>query len=321
MVSFMDKKLKISSTAYRVLLLLSHLNKGECNVEYLNDVFSSDKLTSRYFSKEVILKYISTLRAAGYDISKPGQANNYKYELNKSPVLINLSTNQLKNLATMLYYAESLHQNKLIYNYNSFLKKIKKLLSEKQIAYLNRELKKQRENPDKIYFRHALYKKLIKKLEKFISENQRVTLKYKSLYSEQELKIVLELKSLKYEHAEVFLIGYNPIIDQTHSIRLGQILEIKQLPTKSQYSQVLSPVLFNLKGVMAKVYRPYENEKITQVNESQNLITVAAYVDDKTMLVKRLLKYGENCEVIYPKHVREEICQIINDAINNYQLK
>jgi len=315
----MDKKLKISSTAYRVLLLLSHLNKGQCNVEDLNDIFSSDKLTARYFSKEVILKYISTLRTAGYDISKPIQSNNYKYELNKSPVLINLSSNQLKSLATMLYYAESLHQNKLIYNYTKFLKKTQKLLSDKQVAFLNRELKKQRENPDKIYFRHASYKKLIKKLEKFISENQRVSLKYKSLYSEQEISIVLELKTIKYEHAEVFLIGYNPVIDQTHSIRLSQILDIKQLPTKTQYSQILSPVLFNLKGIMAKVYRPYENEKITQVNESENLITVAAYVDDKTMLIKRLLKYGENCEVIYPKHVREEIRRIINETLNNYQ--
>ena len=56
----MEKKLKISSTAYRVLLLLSKLNEDEYNVNDLNNIFLKNSYIARLFSKDVILKYIST---------------------------------------------------------------------------------------------------------------------------------------------------------------------------------------------------------------------------------------------------------------------
>lgn len=315
----MEKKIKISATAYRVLLLLLHLNDGQGKIDCLNNIFSADQYTSRYFSKEVILKYISTLRTAGYDISKPTAANNYNYELNKSPVLIELSNDQIKNLAVMLYYAESLHQNKIIDNYNSFLKKIKKFITSNQVHLLNKELKKQLENLEAGFFKHAPYEELIKKIENFLAEKQRVSIKYKLPCHKNENNVVLELKNIKYDNKEVYVSGYNTITEQTHSIKLNHIVDIKQLPTKSQYNQILSPVTFKLKGKLAKIYRPYENEKIIPPDEKSNTITVTAYVDDKDMLIKRLLKYGENCEIIYPKHTQKDMSKIINQTLKNYK--
>jgi len=315
----MNKKIKISATAYRVLLLLLHLNDGQGKVDYLNNIFSSDQYTARYFSKEVILKYISTLRTAGYDISKPGAANNYNYELAKSPVLIELSNKQIKNLAIMFCYAESLHQNKIIDNYNNFLKKIKKFIPDKQVLLLNKELKKQRENLETDFFKHAPFEKLIQKIENFRIANQRVSIKYKLPYSKDEKQIILELKNIKYDKKEVYISGYNPISEQTHSIKLNQIVDIKQLPTKSQYNEILLPVTFRLKGHLAKVYRPYENEKIASIDEKTNTITITAYIDDNEALIKRLLKYGENCEIIYPKHAQNDMLKIINQSLKNYE--
>ena len=301
------------------MLLLLHLNNGQCKVDQLNNLFSEDQYVSRYFSKEVILKYISTLRTAGYDISKPMSSNNYNYELNKSPVLIELSTEQIENIALLFYYAKSLHQNKIIDNYNSFLKKIKKFIPEKQVQLLNKELKKQGENRETDFFKHAPYEELIKKIENYLKENQRVSIKYRLSCNKEEKQIILEPNNIKYDQKEVYISGYNPITDQTHSIKLRQIVEIKQLPTKSQYNQILSPITFKLKGQLAKVYRPYENEKITSDNEKSNTLTVTAYVDDKDILIKRLLKYGENCEVLYPEHARNDIIQIINKTLKNYE--
>lgn len=315
----MEKKIKISATAYRVLLLLLHLNEGQGKVDYLNNVFSSDQYTSRYFSKEVILKYISTLRSAGYDISKPAPSNNYNYELNKSPVLIELSNEQLKNLAVMFCYAESLYQNKIIDNYNSFLKKIKKFIPDKQVQLLNKEIKKQREKLETDFFKHAPFEELIKKIENFQTANQRVSIKYRLSCNKEENQIVLELKNIKYDKNEVYISGYNPISEQTHAIKLTQIVDIKQLPTKSQYNQILLPVTFRLKGKLAKVYRPYENEKIVSTDEKSNTIEITAHIEDNEALIKRLLKYGENCEVIYPKHVQNDMIKIINAALKNYE--
>lgn len=315
----MSKKFKISSTAYRVLLLLFHLNKGQCTSDYLNNVFLEDPYISRYFSKDVILKYIITLRTAGYDIAKPTLSNGYNYELNKSPVLIEFNYKQIKNLAALYWYAQSLHQNKIIGNYNSFLKKIKKFLPDKQVSVLNREIKEQQEHLNSILSRYLPYKELINKIENFKEENQRVSVKYRTYVDDEEKQLVLELKNIKYEQKEIYITGYSPLTEQTHSIKIEQITEIKQLPKKSQYKQILSAVTFSLKGQLAKVYRPYENEKISPSSEKLNTITVTAYVDDQNILIKRLLKYGENCEILYPKPTKAKMIQIINKTLSNYE--
>ena len=315
----MGKKLKISSTAYRVLLLLLHLNNGKCTSDYLNNLFIDDPYISRYYSKDVILKYIITLRTAGYSITKPTLSNGYNYELDQSPVLIELTDNQVKNLAILSCYAESLHQNKMVKNYSSFLKKIKKFLSQEQIVILDKEIKKQHEILSEVLSKYEPYKELITKIENFKEENQRVSIKYKIPASDEEKQIVLELKNIKYENKEIYVAGFSPLTDQTHSIKLEQITEIKQLPTKSQYKQILSPVIFKLKGNLAKVYRPYENEKVSPSQDRTKSITVTSYVDDHNILIKRLLKYGENCEILYPKHTKMKMINIISSALENYE--
>jgi len=311
----MDKKIKISSTAYRVLLLLLHLNNGCCNTDHLNKIFVEDKYVSRYFSKDVILKYIITLRTAGYNISKPTKSNEYIYELHKSPVLIDLSDQQIKNLAILYCYVEGFHQSKIVENYENFLKKIKKFIPEKQVQLLNKELKKQRENLEKTISMYSSQKELIQRIENLMKEKRRVAVRYKLSDklsgSNDENQIILELNNIKYLQKEVYVSGYSPLTEQTHSIKLENIVDIKQLPTKLQYGQILSPVIFRLKGALAKGYRVYENEKITNPQGKSGSLTVTAYVDDKDMLLKRLLKYGENCEVLYPKNAQCQMVKII----------
>ncbi len=315
----MTKKLKVSSTAYRILLLLLHLNEDRFNVSQLNEIFSKDAQVARYFSKDVILKYISTLRVAGYKITKPCLSNKYTYELEKSPVLSNFNERQLKVLAIMDSYIKSLHQIKLIEKYQSFLKKLQKIIPDEQVQLLNKELLNQNENPEADYFRHEHYAELIKKIESLKKDKCRVSIKYKLSEEAEEKQVIFELKNIKYDKNEVYISGYSPVIGQTQLIKLGQIIDAKQLPTQSQYNQILSPVIFKLKGNLAKVYRPYENEKVVYSGEKSYSITVTAYIEDQDILLNRLLKYGDSCEVLYPKNTRDSMVKIIGKTLNNYE--
>lgn len=315
----MTKKLKISSTAYRVLVLLLNLNSGLCKLDLLNKIFITDEYISRYFSKDVILKYITTLRALGYNISRPCIANNYNYELSKSPVLAELSNKSIKNIAIMYCYAESFHQNKIIEDYTSFIKKIKKFIPEKQVIFLNKELKKQKEALEKDFYRYLPHKDLIERIESYKAENQRVSVSYLNSVNNEKLQVVLELKNIKYDHKEVFVIGYSPITGQNISIFLKQIIDIKQLPSKSQYTKTSSPLIYKLKGNLANVYRPYQNEKIMPDRDDPGSIIVTAYEDDKDLLIKRLLRYGENTEILYPKQAKNQMNNIIKQTLKNYE--
>lgn len=315
----MVKKPKISSTAYRVLFLMQLLNRNNYTIDALNEIFYNNTIIARTFSKEVLLKYISTLRAVGYTVSKPTLANNYTYKLIKAPVTIKLSEEELKTLAVIEYHVLSLYQEKLHKNYNNFVKKLSRYLTKNQLNTLELKKKINISKTKDSSSKYSQYADLIKKFEQYCIEDQRIIVKYKFPLDNEEKQIVMEPKSLKYDSNDIYISGYNSITGEKQLLHLNNIQEIKQLPTKSKYNYVLSPIVFKLKGRVAKGYRLYEDEKISETDTEAGTITIAAYVDDVNMLIQRLLKYGDYCEIIYPKPVREKIITMVQDALKNYE--
>ncbi len=317
-VADMGKKLKISSTAYRVLLLLQKLNEKKLSIDELNYIFSEDPDIARFFSKDVILKYISTLRMAGYKIEKPAASDNYRYVLNKAPIQIEFSEEEIKALALLRNYAYGLQQNKYVKNYCSFIEKLKRYISNDQVTKLKEQFKLKQN--DEIINKFKKYSDLIKKIEQYISENQRVEIKYNSLEENAEKLVVTKLQRIKYEKNSVNIIYYDLIAGQTGSVNIEDIINIKQLPSISGKGQILCPVIFKLKGRLAKIYRPYEREKLGELDLKTNEITVTAYSEDVDALLQRLLKYGENCELLYPRQFRNKMMNLIKNTLENYQV-
>ena len=315
----MKKQNKISSTAYRVLLLMELLNNKPYSMNDINDVFSEDPYIARTFSKEVILKYLSTIRLAGYEISKPSPSNNYTYSLKEAPVNILLTTENIKTLAFLENYVSGLYQTKLQKGFEQILNKIIRYFSKEQLNILNNERKMYKENKSQLCSEYINYEALIKKIEQFCIEGQKIQVKYRLPLENQTMQVVLDPLSIKYISKNVWISGYNTIIGEKQMLNLEYIEDIKQLPTKSKPNHVLSPVIFKLKGRLAKGYRPYEGEEISQIDENEGFIQILAYVDDKNQLMQRLLKYGDLCEILYPKYIREKMIKTIKSTLNNYK--
>lgn len=315
----MAKKVKISSTAYRVLLLMQLLNDKNYSIENLNSIFSHDPYIARTFTKEVILKYLNTIRSAGYTIPKPNCANNYTYRLEKAPITVSLNEEEIETLATLENHVMGLYQCRMEKNFNNIIEKISRFLPEKEVSLLNEKRNENKNNFQQLHSRYEQYSHLIKKFEQYCIEDQRVIVKYKFPLDEEEKQLILEPKSIKYDSNDVYISGYNSITREKQLLHLNNILDIKQLPEKSKFNYVLSPIIFKLKGRVAKGYRLYEDEKIAGEDLEAGTITIAAYVDDKNMLLQRLLKYGDFCEVLYPKFLRDQIVKMVKNALKNYQ--
>ncbi len=314
----MKKKLKISSTAYRVLLLLKKLNEKSLNISELNYIFSQDPEVARFFSKDVILKYISTLRTAGYDILKPTASDGYCYMLNKAPVEVDFSDQDIETLASLKNYALALQQNRFIKSYSSFIEKLKRYMPEQKYNRL-KELIDSMQN-DEIINKFKKYSDLIQKIEQYIAENQRVEIKY-TLPEENSKKLVItKLYRFKYLANGVRIVYYDLMAGQVDSVKIEDITSIKQLPSISGEGQSLCPVVFRLKGKLAKTYRPYEREKVSEPDLKTGEITVTAYSEDIDSLLQRLFKYAENCELVYPKLMRIKMKNLILEALNNHKV-
>ena len=77
-------------------------------------------------------------------------------------------------------------------------------------------------------------------------------------------------------------------------------------------------VVFELKGALAQRYNLRENERIIKPYDG-NSITVSNQGESKEILFSRLLRYDDKCEIIHPKSYREEMAQVINSALSNYE--
>jgi|GEM_PF-1413670 len=313
------KNKKISSTAYRVLLLLKLLNEKNLGIEELNKILSQDSNISRTFSNEVILKYISTLRLAGYQITKPCAANQYTYKLIKAPVRIKLSKDELNSLVLVDVFVSNMHQKILLDAQYKFFDNIFRYMNDDDIAKFN-QLKKTFKSNSGLNTKFQKFAPLMTKFEQYCIDEQKIIVKYKYPI-ENELQVTLEPKYIEYINADFYICGYDPISGEKQLIKIDYIDEIKQLPVKSSSNCILSPVIFKLKGRLAKSYELNENEKISDIDSEADTITITTYADCKNMLMQRLLKYGDLCEVLYPKAYREKIANELYKMLSNYEIE
>lgn len=316
----MKKNRKISSTAYRVLLLLKLLNENSYGLDEFNSLLSNDPNIARTFSNEVILKYLSTLRLAGYKITKPCIANNYTYKLVKAPVRITFTEEELRALVIIDAFISDMHQQNLHDARTKIIQKISRYLNDDQIHVLI-QLKKNYKKSYILPNNTSKYSSLMVKIEQFCFDDQKIIVKYCYPGEKLESQITLEPKYLDYINGDVYICGYNPIVGERKLIKIDYIKDIKQLPAKSSSNNILSPVIFVLSGRLAKVYELHENEKLTDIDDKNETITITSYADCKNMLKQRLLKYGQLCEVTYPKSYRDEIKNDLKQALNNYGVK
>ena len=76
--------------------------------------------------------------------------------------------------------------------------------------------------------------------------------------------------------------------------------------------------IYKLKNRLAKTYKVKENEYTDGRDEDGNLIIINKNEVPEN-LIRRLLRYSYNCEVISPKTFREEIQRAINEIISQYE--
>ena len=307
---------KFSGSAYRILVLIKKLANKTYSFDEIVDILTTDEVAPKYITNDSIQKYLSTIRETGGEVRKVYANGVYKFSLEKFPFSFKLTEKSPHILSTLKKNIQNLHQKQLNEVFERVLNKILKYVETDKKAQIIERCSNVTYSPAE-YKRYNKHTELIKKLEQTCIDNQRVTLIYKSPTEDEEIKILLEPKMLKYKKNKIYFIGYNAMSCERQGYLLDFIKEVRQSPQKSKYSNMTTPVTFKLKGRLAKGYRLYEDEKtIEKVNEDE--IIVANYQEDRESLIQRILKYGENCEILTPEYLRENYIKILDDIEKNY---
>lgn len=300
---------KTCDTSIRVLETLKILLKNRASIQDVLYYFEKIDPNNKLYTNEVILKYINTLKVFGFRFVKEKD----KYVLMNTPVQFDFNVNDLSIICLIEKFSELLPEEKIKTEINKFLQELEKRFSDNTKILSHKIIK-----PDFINLNidYQRYTKQIQEYERYCLDKQRLKITYLNK-KQSKISIMVEPEEIKYIDDKVYLSIYNPISAQVQDINFSSILKVEQLPLKSNPQNILSSVTFKLKDRLAKNYRLHEYEKLVEI-ENDGSIIILNRKEDMHLLLKRLMKYGENCEVLSPKNLREEMREIIKATLGNY---
>lgn len=302
---------KIGDTSIRVIETLKLLSRQHVSIQDIILYFEQIDPQNRIYTNEVILKYINTLKVFGFKFIKEKD----KYVLLNAPPKFDFNELEIQGFYLTEKLADMFPEESVKREIHTLLQELEKKFNDntKLLAY---NIKKPQVINLKFNFNYNKYKDTIKELEKYCSEKQKLKIMYKNNIRVKTSAIV-EPNEIKYLGNEVYFNVYNPLSAQIHDIKLSDIEKIEQLPLKSNTVNILSNVTFKLIDRLAKTYILKEGERLLQINPDGSIIIINQK-EDRTLLLKRLMRYGENCEIISPKTLLEEMHQLIKSTLSNY---
>ncbi len=305
----MKKNVKISDTSTRVLETLKVLVKNDPSIQDIINHFEKIDSNNRIYTNEVILKYINTLKVFGFKFIK----NKDKYSLLNPPAQISFTQNELKTLCLIENIVQAFPEEKVKAELNKFLQNLEKRFSDETRFLASKIIKK---DCMILKINYEKYSKIIKTYEKYCADRQKIKILCKSK-DETKSYIIAEPMEFKYMENKVYFSVYNLFEGKIQDILLDDIIEIAQLPVKSNATSICTNITFKIKDRLAENYKLHEGERVIQTEPNGTKIIVNQK-EDKAFLLKRLMRYGKFCEVISPKVFRQEMIETIQKTLKNY---
>ncbi len=278
---------KKNLSSMQVLKTLQVLLQGNFSMSELVERLNRNE-TEPVFNNSVISKYINTCRFCGIDIPKIHN----KYFVASMPFgleLTNSDINLLENLQNIIKTEMSARYNKI---FDKFVEKLNRY-SNKKIARVEKDGSKAFVE----YFEDAVFEKR----------------KIKLMFKNRAEMVCVPLKIAENNGKMFFNVFYK---NKERMISMSRVSGIAVLSEKFVYNYNEPAVVFVLKGNLAERYTLRENESI--ISSEPGSITVSNKGDNKDILLARLLRYDDKCEILNPKPYRDEMIQILDNALKNY---
>lgn len=281
-----SQKKNISSL--QVLKTLQILLDGNYSMKDLIKILNKNE-PNEIFNNSVISKYINTCRYVGINIPKI----NNKYYVASLPFGLDLSDIDFKLLRNFQFIIQKNMASKNLSIFNKFSEKISRY-SNKEIVRVEKEI----------------FSIPLELFERAVSKKRKIKLIFKNRSELECIPVNITQKDNK-----TFFNVYKK--NKVRNIESSRLCGIRLLE-----DNFIDPfdgnqiTVYILKGDLAKRYEARDNETIQQNNDGT--ITVTNKNENKDLLLSRILRYQDLCEIIQPKAYREELKQIINDTLNNY---
>lgn len=301
----MTKPEKNFDTGLRILEVLKILQEKDMSKNDIINELKNNNLFESVYTQEAFIKYFNIFELFGLIIEKEKNV----YKLKNSLLKVTLSKNEIEVLIDLIKYIRKLHNKKIESELKGLLYKFIKYTDANTQEVILKALQEadynMNGNNNTIGF-----------LEKLLYDNQLVTITFYKNKSVQE-SITVIIKEIIEKNNDIVIVCYDSSKSRNKKIYLSSIISIKQSPQKASNSQYLNSVVFRLYGRLASLYKLKTSE--TVLDFSKDCITVSNTEEDKDILLRRLLKYGESCKIIKPQIMKDEFISLTKDILKNLQ--
>lgn len=286
----MAKKLsqKKNLSSMQVIKTLQVLLEGNFTMSELIEKLNQNE-EEPVFNNSVISKYINTCRFCGIEIPKIHN----KYFVTSMPFgleLTNIDINLLESMQNLVKNEMTKKYNKL---FNSFIEKLNRY-SNKKIARVEK----------------ATYQLTSELFENAVADRRKIQLLFKNRVIMECIPIkITEVKGKTYFN--VFYKNRERMIDSARVSGL-EVMKQKFLQNFNDES-----VIFLIRDDLAARYDLRENEQYTKTDRI-GWKAISNCGENKEVLLSRLLRYDDKCEIISPKTYRDEMKQILDSTLSNY---
>ena len=308
----MAKKLteKYNDSCIKIFEFIKMLYNDNADFKKVINLFSNGNYDGTSNTHVTLNKYLNTLKLSGIKIKKI----NHKYKMYSALTKINLNSQDLKSVAIIKEASALLPEG-------NNKKNIEKFINDLELRYddLTKSLVAVSHNTNNLNldFYNSEILEQVKTCEKYCQDQ----LKLEIIFNNEDSSCVnllctpLEVVYLKRKIC-LKCIGSNG--NRIYQIPIENIISIKQLPAVSNPMAMPTTIVFRIKNRLAKNYKLRDWERLENTESDGSKIIINKN-EDLNILLKRLMRYNTECEIISPKFFKEEMINRINKTLSNYQ--
>ncbi len=306
----MKKKInntKLNDGCIKIFKLLILLYEDKADYNSVVEIFKDDLSEQSTNNIQVVLnKYINTLKVFGIKIKKYKN----KYTLQSSLYSMGYNIDDLKSISILINSTKNFPDTKITQDLNEFINSLTLRMNNEDKNKLN----KLNKNYD-FSFYYSNLRDQIEQCEQICKEKFIINVLYQK--NNKEVKCKCTPKEILYDTRNVYLRVYDSVSNANIDIPISNILQISKLPQLAKSSLVTTTVVYKLKNRLAKTYKLKENE-YSDGYDKNGYLTVINKNEPFDTLLKRLMRYTYNCEIISPKYLRDQMINLINETLDNY---
>ena len=306
----MNKDEKIFDTAFRILEMLKLLsNKNLSKTDLINKLSSDDK--NNVYSFEAFIKYFNTLNLIGLSVEK----DNAEYALKNTLCNISLKKEEKNLLLEIFKNIDVLHNSVQEEQVQNFSYNLAKYLNDNQI---DEDFLANLYACEKKKSKLSVNSNVLEYFKKVIKDKNQLKINYFSK-NNVEKSIIAEIKEVKEKNETVFIKCYVSSMGRNKNICVDSILAIDSSPRCISEQSIKTAVTFEVYGRLASLYKLKPSEKV--ISFKKDSLTISNSEEDKDVLIRRLLKYGENCKIVSPQSVKDEFVSLVDEMIARLEVE